>query len=109
MLVHLGVDDTTYVRELFRILRPGGRAMIYNISPAPNAPGKPYRPWADGRCPFPAALWKLAGFRIVELDRDDSAAVRRMARALGWDRGERPMDVERDLFASYTLVEKPSR
>ena len=109
MLVHLGVDDTTYVRTPYRILKPGGRAMIYNICPAPNAPGKPYIPWADGRCPFTREQWRAAGFRVIEFDRDDSEAVRRMGHALGWDQGERPMNLATDLFASYTLVEKPKR
>jgi len=107
MLVHLGVDDTTFVRTLHRILAPGGRAMIYNLSPAPSPPGQPYKPWADGRCPFPEALWKAAGFKVIVFDRDDSPAARRMGHALGWDQGSSPMDLEKDLFATYTLVEKP--
>ena len=107
MLVHLGVDDTSYVRTLFRILAPGGRAMIYNLSPAPSPPGQPYKPWADGRCPFSEALWKSAGFKVVAFDRDDSPAARKMAHALGWDQGSSPMDLEKDLFATWTLVEKP--
>ena len=107
MLVHLGVSDSAYVAALYHLLAPGGRVMIYNLCPAPNAPGKPYVPWADGRCPFPVALWKGAGFRVIEFDRDDSEAARRMAHALGWDQGARPMKLETDLFASYTLVEKP--
>jgi hypothetical protein len=107
MLVHLGVSDSAYVAALFHLLAPGGRVMIYNLCPAPNAPGKPYVPWADGRCPFPADLWKGAGFKVIEFDRDDSEAARRMAHALGWDQGPRPMNLETDLFASYTLMEKP--
>ncbi len=30
-----------------------------------------------------------------------------MAKALGWDKGPSPMDVDHDLFALYTLVIKP--
>ena len=108
MLVQLGVDDTTFVRTLYRMLAPGGRAMIYNLSPAPSPPGQPYKPWADGRCPFPEALWKAAGFRVIAFDRDDSEAARKMARALLWDQGPNGMDVEKDLFALWTLVEKPN-
>jgi len=106
-LVHLGVGDTAFVRAIYRILKPGGRAMIYNLCPAPSPPGKPYIPWADGRCPFPDALWRSEGFRVIAYDRDDSRAARAMGHALGWDRGESPMDLEHDLFGSYTLVEKP--
>jgi hypothetical protein len=108
-LVHLGVDDTTFVRTLFRIVKPGGRVLIYNLCPAPAPPGKPYIPWADGRSPFSKSLWQSAGFRILAFDRDDSPAARSMAHALGWDQGPSPMDLEKDLFGIYTLVEKPKR
>jgi hypothetical protein len=107
MLVHLGVSDTTYVRTLAAIVKPGGYAMIYNLAPAPSPPGQPYKPWADGRCPFPRALWESAGFKVIEFDRDDSPAARAMGHALAWDQGESPMDLEKDLFATYTLVQKP--
>lgn len=106
MLVDLGVDDATFVKTLYRILKPGGRVLIYNLSPAPSKPGEPYKPWADGRSPFPKSLWESAGFKVVAFDVSDDAAARDMARALGWDKGPAPMDVEKDLFALYTLVEK---
>jgi hypothetical protein len=106
-LVKLGVDDETFVKALFAALQPGGYMMIYNICPAPAAPGKPYIPWADGRSPFPKTTWESVGFRVIAFDQDDTAVVRKMARALGWDQGESAMNVESDLFAVYTLVEKP--
>ena len=106
MLVHLGVDDTSYVRAIARILKPGGYAMIYNLSPAPAPADKPYIPWADGRCPFPRELWEAEGFRVIEFDRDDGPAARAIGHALGWDQGSRPMDLDRDLFAHWTLVRK---
>lgn len=108
MLVHLGVADSAYVAALHRVLRPGGRVLIYNLCPAPAPPGKPYIPWADGRCPFPEAMWRAAGFRVVAFDRDDSPAARAMGHALGWDRGG-AMDLETDLFATWSLFEKPAR
>ncbi len=108
-LVHLGVDDTTFVQAIARVLKPGGLAMIYNLCPAPAPPEKPYIPWADGRCPFPRALWTAQGFEVLELDRNDDAAARAMGHALGWDQGEDAMDLEHDLFGSYTLVRKRAR
>ena len=112
MLVHLGVSDSAYVAAVFAALAPGGRVMIYNLCPAPAPPGKPYIPWADGRCPFPAAAWRGAGFRVLVFDRDDSPAARAMGHALGWDQGGPAaggMDLERDLFATWSLFEKPAR
>jgi len=111
MMVHLGVDDSVYVAALAGAVKPGGLAMIYNLCPAPAAPGKPYIPWADGRCPFDRPLLEHAGFEVMAYDRDDSPAARAMAHALGWDAGEHPMNLEKDLFATYTLLrrERPRR
>lgn len=104
MLVHLRVDDETFVRAVFDILKPGGFALIYNLCPPPAEPGKPYIPWADGRSPFPRELYERIGFAVVAFDTDDSAAAREMGKALGWAES---MDLEKDLFATYTLVRKP--
>jgi len=106
MLVDLGVDDESFVRALYATLKPGGRVLIYNLCPAPAPPGKPYIPWADGRCPFPKPMWESAGFRVLAFDAKDDQAARLMGRALAWDQGESPMDLENDLFAWYTLLEK---
>lgn len=107
MLVQLGVSDEAFVAAIHSILKPGGYAMIYNICPAPAKPGAKYIPWSDGRCPFPRAMWEKAGFKVLAFDADDSVTCRKMAHALGWDAGERPMDLENDLFAHYTLLQKP--
>jgi SAM-dependent methyltransferase len=107
MLVHLGVSDSAFVAELYRTVRPAGLVMIYNLCPAVAPAGKPYIPWADGRCPFAEAQWRAAGFRVRVFDRDDSRAARAMGRALGW--GRDGMDLEHDLFATWSLFEKPGR
>ncbi len=106
MLVHLGVTDSAYVAALARAVKPGGRVLIYNLCPAPAAPGKPYIPWADGRCPFPREMWDAAGFRVVAFDQDDGAAARAMGHALGWDTGTSPMDLDKELFAHFSLFVK---
>jgi SAM-dependent methyltransferase len=105
--IRLGVSDEEFVRVLFALLKPGGRLMIYNLCPAPAPPGQPYIPWADGRSPFPRRLLAAAGFRVLAFDVDDTPYARRMGRALLWDRGEEAINLEHDLFAWYTLVEKP--
>jgi hypothetical protein len=107
MKMDLGLPDGEFARTLFQLLKPGGSLLIYNIAPAQAPPGKPYIPWADGRSPFDEATWRAAGFRVVAFDRDDTPAVRTMARALGWDRDEEPMDIEHDLFATWTLLQRP--
>jgi SAM-dependent methyltransferase len=107
-LLNLGMEDAQVVREFYQALKPGGRLLIYNLCPAPSPPGKPYKNWAEGRSPFPKEVWETAGFRIIEFDRDDSETIRRFAHALGWDQGESPIDLATDLFALYTLIEKPS-
>ena len=104
MLVHLGVSDSEFVAALSRSVKKGGHVLIYNLCPAPAPPGKPYIPWADGRCPFPRADWERAGFKVLEFDRDDSPAAREMAHALGWDAGG--MKLEDDLFATWSLFER---
>jgi hypothetical protein len=83
--------------------------MIYNICPAPSPPGQPYKPWADGRCPFPRPVWDAAGFEIVTFDHDDTPAIRRVAHALGWDKGDSPIDLNTDLFAQYSIMRKRSK
>jgi SAM-dependent methyltransferase len=108
-LLNLGVDDARFVRTMYDALKPGGRVLIYNISPAPSPPGQPYKPWAEGHCAFSREIWEAAGFRILAFDRDDSEAIRRFAQALGWDRGDSPMDLKNDLFALYSMMEKPAR
>jgi len=104
-LVHLGVDDATYVKRLFEALKPGGYAIIYNLSPAQNPPDKPYIPWADGECPFPRDLLEKAGFEILDYDLVDDKPAREMAHLLGWD--AQGMDLDKSLFAHVTILKKP--
>jgi hypothetical protein len=102
-LVHLGVDDETFVRTVYALLEPGGLMMIYNLHPPQAAPEEPYIPWADGRFPFARELCERVGFEVLAFDVDDSVAARAMGKAFGWDE---QMDLENDLFATYTLIRK---
>ncbi len=108
-LLDLGVDDGAFVTVLYQALKPGGKVLIYNLSPAPSPPGQPYKHWAEGACPFARELWQDAGFRIVAFDQDDSEAARALGRALGWNGGDSPIDLDSDLFARYSLMEKPDK
>lgn len=106
MLVDLGVPQEEFVKKVAESLKPGGVFLIYNISPAQKPKGEGYIPWADGRCPFSREMLEKAGFEVVAYNAEDSEFVRRMGVALDWDKGERPMDLENDCFAHYTLVRK---
>lgn len=104
MLVHLGVDDETFLREVLSAMKPGGLFIVYNLSPALSKPDEPYKPWSDGRFPFDRDLTVKTGFEIIAFDANDNTFARDMARALGWDAS---MDVEKDLFGSYTVLRRP--
>jgi SAM-dependent methyltransferase len=112
--VDLSVPPEKYVQALARALNPGGLVMIYNIGPAPgpdgrgmDAEGNPvYVHMADIRCPFAREMWEEAGFEIVAFDEPDSQAIRQFAHVFGWDDSSQQVDLERDFFASYTLLRK---
>ena len=101
--IHLGCDDEAFVTAVHRKLKTGGRFLIYNLHPAAAKEGEPYIPWADGRSPFDRDLFNRVGFDVIAFNVDDSAAARQIAAALAWDQR---MDLETDLFATYTLVKK---
>ena len=97
------IEDAIYgAWEKARAFAPG--ASRHDGAP----PGKPYIPWADGRSPFPRAMLDSAGFQVLEFDAEDSPEARRMGHALGWDDPDgAKMDLEHDLFATYTLLRRP--
>jgi hypothetical protein len=104
--IDLGTDEESLLAALHDALAPRGLLMIYNITPAPNGPGRPYRTWADGRSPFTPDQLEAAGLRVLAFEQDDTEAVRVMARALAWDQGEDAMVLDQDLFAQYTLLQR---
>lgn len=104
--IQLGVDDATYLAALHDALDPGGALLLYNICPAPTPPDKPFVPWSDGRSPFTREQFRAAGFTVIELDRDDTPAIRDLGHALRWDVGEDAMDLKSDLSVLYTLVRR---
>jgi len=106
MLVNLGVDDRAFLTSVASTLKPGGWFVIYNLCPAPNAAGKPYLPWSDGRCPFSADDLAVAGFETLIRDGVDDRAARALGAALGWDKPPDGMKLEDDLFSLVTIVRK---
>jgi|HubBroStandDraft_6_1064221.scaffolds.fasta_scaffold19338_4 SAM-dependent methyltransferase len=106
MLVNLGVGDPAFLKAVASALKPGGWFVIYNLCPAPNAAGKPYLPWADGRCPFSADDLAAAGFETLVRDSVDDQAARALGAALGWDKPPDGMKLQDDLFALVTVARK---
>jgi hypothetical protein len=104
-LVKLGVADVNFCKAVFDALKPGGKVLIYNIC-GKQDPAK-YVPMTDGRCPFPKDMLETVGFKVLAFDADDTEGCRGMARTLGWDQGPNGMNLKDDLFAHYTLVERP--
>ncbi len=106
--IDLGLGDDAFLAQVFGMLKPGGLFFIYNLAPAPAPPGKPFVQAADGRTPFSREAYQKAGFEVLAFDAVDDEAARAMARVLEWDKDpESPMDVERELFAKYTLARRP--
>jgi hypothetical protein len=106
MLVDIGGDDTVFLKAVAEALKPGGWFVIYNLSPAPNAAGKPYIPWADGRCPFSAADLAAAGFETLVRDAVEDQPARALGVALGWDKPPVEMKLAADLFGLVTIARK---
>jgi hypothetical protein len=106
LLVHLGVDDGTFVRAVYEALAPGGLFVIYNLYPKQSPPGEAYIPHATGECPFARPLVEAAGFEVVAFDADDTPAARAMGEALGWSGS---MDLQDDLFGMYTILRRPAK
>ena len=106
-LVRLGVDDGTYLRNVFDSLKPGGVFLIYNLCPAQAPADKPYIPWADGQCPFPRSLLEHSGFEVIEFDHEDRTIALDCWMALGINDGKSREETGKDLFAWYTLCRRP--
>jgi hypothetical protein len=99
----LKVSDDEYLHAVAELLAPHGLALVYNLYPAQKPD---YIPWAEGKTPFTREAWERAGFEVLDFDRDDTPRAREIAKALGWDKGEDATDLDRDLFATYTLARK---
>jgi hypothetical protein len=105
--IDLGVDDATFLKAVASTLNEGGLFLIYNICPKQSE--EKFIPWADGRCPFSKEAITAAGLETLDRDVDDTVAVRALGKALNWDEGENAMDLEKDCFATYTLIRKPPK
>lgn len=105
-LVHLGVDDETFLQHIHASLAPGGLFVIYNICPPQNAADKPYLPHADGKSPFSREHFERAGFEVLAFDTEDRDWVADAFMALGYSADKTREQARQDLFCWYTIVRK---
>ncbi|MFG0313996.1 MAG: hypothetical protein ACF8LL_07410 [Phycisphaerales bacterium] len=103
--VQLGVSDDAFLARIHDVLNPGGFAMVYNIGGGLAGEGEDYNAPADIEDPFPREAWEKAGFEIISYSANDDEGARAVARALGWDEGERGMKLD-ELFGRYTIVRR---
>lgn len=100
--IDLGLEDQKLLELVFSMIKPGGYFYIYNLAPAQE---QPYKPMADGRCPWSEELLKAAGFEVLAYNVDDSVKARQMGHLLEWDSDG--SDLQKTIFATYTLVRRP--
>jgi SAM-dependent methyltransferase len=105
-LIHLGVDDATFLRAFHDVLAARGRILLYNIF-VPIPSDQPFKPMSDGRSPFTKEQWEAAGLVVEAIDEDDSELVRRMFAATHDDEPEPDGGAPPDFHALYTLVRRP--
>lgn len=104
--IDVGADDV-FLKAVHTLLKPKGLFLIYNLSPAQNPPGKPYKQMADGVCPYSKEQFEKAGFEVLSLDASDDGPARAMGHVLEWDQQPHfPWNLETELFSHYTLVRR---
>jgi hypothetical protein len=106
-LITLGVDDPAFLHAMHEALKPGGIAIIYNISPPQNPDDKPYLPHADPRCPFPREMIEKAGFEVIEYDTSDDEFLRPMWVKMGLSESNEKAQAE--IFSRYTLLRRAAK
>ena len=111
-LIDLGVTDEVFLKTLATALNPGGKIVIYNLYPTPSGPKEVYKPHADGRSPFTREQYAKAGLNVLAFEAEDNIAIRKIGHALKWDKndkGETIDNLETNLFAMYTVLERAGR
>ena len=108
-LIDLGVSDEVFLKTLASALNAGGKIVIYNVYPKPSGPKEVYKPYADGRSPFTREQYQKAGLKVLAFEAEDNATIRKIGRALKWDKndkGETIDNLDTNLFAMYTVLER---
>jgi hypothetical protein len=103
-MIDLGMSSDQYLKGFANALKPGGYLIIYNISQKldPNN----YRASNDGASPFTPDEYAAAGFKVIFFEQVDHDKVRRLGQALGWGGPQGMGDLNTNLFAQYTVVQR---
>jgi SAM-dependent methyltransferase len=103
-MIDLGMSAEQYLKGFAAALKPGGHLIIYNISQRldPNN----YRPANEGGSPFSRDEYAAAGFKVVFFEQSDNEKVRRLGEALGWGGPQGMGDLNSNLFAQYTVLQR---
>lgn len=104
--IDLGVDDAAFLKAVHNALKPGGLAIIYNISPAQAPADKPYIPWADGEFPFARDLTENAGFEILAWNVVDDETCHKLWPFISGDAKSTPDQLKATIFTHYTILRK---
>jgi SAM-dependent methyltransferase len=105
-MIDLGMPAQQYLAGFAKALKPGGYLVIYNISQRLDPSN--YRPANDGASPFSRDEYEAAGLKVVFFEQSDNDKVRRLGEALGWGGPQGMGDLNTNLFAQYTVVQRPS-
>lgn len=100
--IDLGVTPERFLEAIGETLRPGGYVVIYNLGGKPD----PAMPMTDIRNPWTREEWDAAGFETLVYEASDLPGARGFFEALGWAEPPYSMDLERGLFASYSIHRK---
>lgn len=107
----LGVSPEELPGTLAQVLKPGGRAVIYNYVPAQSERPNVFAPFDDQRAPFSPEAAEAAGLVVIAHNVDDFVGFKAYAEVTGFTpdllgiRGFREVGEAR---VAYTIVEKPS-
>ncbi len=103
-MIDLGMTAEQYLTGFAKALKPGGHLVIYNLSQRldPNN----YRPANEGGSPFSREEFAAAGFRVIYFEQSDNEKVRRLGEALGWGGPQGMGDLNTNLFAQYTVLQR---
>lgn len=104
--IDLGVDDAGFLKAVHDTLKPGGLAIIYNISPAQAPADKPYIPWADGEFPFTRELTENTGFEVLEWNVVDDDVCHKLWPYISGDSKSSPEELKSTIFTHYTVLRR---